>query len=310
MIARRTPRCPCSAVTRRLPLVLAVTALLLPVLSQAADAPPLRVVRVSSDDADSMRKRVAMLEGLCRTAQQLPPAPATPLTDAQINGVHVLEHEELFDGASWAEYVTRRLIVPDAAQGCRPVVYVARSATVERACQSRVRGGTASLDELSNAQQAAPAPEVVEQPVSRSRCEGRARDAEPAAATQAESAGFGTSCVWSGDRARSLLGAGPASATAGGGSSGAAATGFETCLYARLPRYPSPGRQRAVVLKTRSPEPEGQRGNAFQMEARVTANQRLASFSAGEPIAAQRFSRGAVEAFIHQPTKQALEPVR
>ena len=287
---------------RSMPALL-LLALTLPAVTACAEKkgeapPPIRVVRAGYGDVATLRDNIdASVQG-CYLIKKLPPVPTKLPSDATLAKLAVVEEEELFDGQMWAKYETRRSIGGDASQGCRLTLFVHRAATVERSCESRVRGQNELLGPMMDMENpSSAAPTVVDESLSALACKaGRGELDRQGVAS--EDAG-GARCQWTADVIAHKLGK---------TGSGAAPDAFDTCLYEKLPTYYFEGQGRPVVLKTRSGNPSmtGTDISKIFGEAAAPGNLKLIAFSDGGAIDGARFKRAAVDAFVKLPARTTV----
>lgn len=267
-----------------------------PAQAEAVEA-PLRVVRVGQPDLPGLRQFIDMSYEGCLAAKGRPPAPAPALPDSALAKLLVHEEEELFDGSKWAKYEVHRAVGADQANGCKLVVFHARSVQIENTCESSIDGMTATLSELMDPQgQGIPKPELRESKGTQPEC-GQPRHAIDVKGLRAEDAGQGAQCIWNAE-----LEARAAGAKNGGSPS------FDICLYSKRPFYYVKGYGRAVVLKARSSDRSltGAYIPAMAGQLAGYGNAKLVSLSDGQSIAADRFSRASAEAFLRQPVKTPI----
>jgi len=284
--------------------VLAATAL----VAAAVENPPIRVLRVGHGDVAAMKENIKMSVEGCRAVKKLPPGPVKLPSDETIAKLAVFEEEELFDGALWAKYETQRSIWADVHGNCQLALFVHRSASVERSCESRVRGQNALIGELVAFEGPPPPPPAVEEDkLSRLACDAKPRaidvqglPTEPVA---------GTSCVWHAEILGKMMSKIPAFAAKAKakGAAGKDKDAFDTCLYAARPNYAYEGQARPVILRTHSGHKSLTGLDMSKVFGEIAATDLTATeFSDGTPIPKAKFTRAAVESFVKQPTKTAI----
>ena len=278
--------------------------------SGAADAsdtgPALRIVRLGHGNVPAMRAGIARSVDACQVAQHLPQVTPRLPSDAQLAALAVIEQEELFDGQKWAEFDTQRQIGADASDGCKVALFATRHAVVEKTCVSRISGSTDVLGAMMDATSpSTEAPSINETPLSARPCTEKPRAIDVRGLPR-EDAG-GAACVWSSavvarDMAKSAAFASqPVPGSAGD------IGGFDMCLYAERPIASWQGVGRRVVLMTHVVLHAGTHDVADDFgEIAAFGNLRLVSFTPSASIADARFSRAAVDQFIHLPTRSAL----
>ena len=279
------------------------------IAAAAADTsapPPIRVLRIGHGRLPALKQNITVSVEACRAVKHLPGGPVNLPSDAVLSQLGLLETEELFDGARWAVYEVQRSIAADAANGCQLAMFVHRTATVEQACDWRVRGSNAAIGAMADFESPAPAaPEVQDDKLSAQSCSTRRRAADDSTAgLPIEDAGAAR-CVWSSALiARSMA---KAAALAGLAPSSADNRGADTCLYEKRPYYEGAGARRAVVLKTRG-ELRGASGVDITtiFGAAKAIEQQLSAFSDNQPIPAARFTRASVDAFVRLPAKASV----
>ncbi len=267
--------------------------------------PALRIVRVGHGNVPAMRAGVARSVDACQVAHHLQQAQPQLPSDAQLAQLAVVEQEELFDGQKWAEFDTQRQIGADAANGCQVALFAMRHAVVEKTCVSRVSGSTDLLGAMMDVTSpSAEAPSIDETALPSRPCTEKPRVVDLQGLPR-EDAG-GPACVWnSAVMAKAMakiaaFASQPAAPLADVG-------GFDICLYADRPTVYYQGYGRRVVLMSQTVRRAGSRDVGADFgEAAAMGNLRLASFTSSGSIADARFSRAAVDQFIHLPTKSAL----
>jgi len=283
--------------------VLAATAL----VAAAVENPPIRVLRVGHGDVAAMKDNIKMSVEGCRAVKKLPPGPVKLPSDETIAKLAVFEEEELFDGALWAKYETQRSIWADVRGNCQLALFVHRSASVERTCESRVRGQNALIGELVSFEGPPPPPPAVEEDkLGRLACDAKSHPIDvQGLPTEAVA---GTTCVWHADILGKMMSKIPAfAAKAKAKGTGKDKDAFDTCLYAGRPNYAYEGQARPVILRTHSGNKSMTGLDMSKVFGEIAATNLTATeFSEGTPISKAKFSRAAVESFIKQPTKTAI----
>ncbi len=267
----------------------------------------LRVVRVGHGNAAAMHDDIQVTVDACRLAKHMPPSAAKLPSDAVLSQMKVVEQEELFDGQKWAEFSTQRTIAADPSNGCTLAVFVHRDASAEKTCVSRVSGATTSLGEMTDPK--APAASVA-------KIDETALPAQPCAEHQKpldlaglprEDAGGGAQCVWNSAIAARKMAAIYTLMHKVPPPPKPDASGHDICLDADRPSVDFEGFRRVVVLATRTtPRKDGPNIENIIGETAAFGNLRLESLTASPSLPADRFSRSAVEQFLHLPSKTAL----
>ena len=265
----------------------------------------LRIVRVGHGNVPAMRSGIVRSVDACQVAKHLPQAQPQLPSDAQLAQLAVVEQEELFDGQKWAEFDTQRQIGADAASGCRVAMFVMRHAVVEKTCDSRISGSTDLLGAMMDVTApSAGAPSIDETALPSRPCTEKPRVVDLQGLPR-EDAG-GPACVWNSAvmaKAMAKIAAFASQPAAPAADVG----GFDICLYADRPTVYYQGYGRRVVLMSHTVRRAGGRDVGADFgEAAAMGNLRLASFTSSGSIADARFSRAAVDQFIHLPTKSAL----
>lgn len=275
-----------------------------PLAALAQDsATPVQLRRIGLGQPAGMKDPIGASVEACRAARQLPPGPVVLPPDAALARLVVHEEEEFFDGGRWASYVTQRSLRADPShRDCQLAVFVHRRVVIEQTCDSRLQGATPPIAELSDPTQPRPPTfELKRSAASRAGCGRKAKD-EDVAGLPVQDAN-GTPCVWSSDlQARMMRQAGLKAQ--GHDDNGA----FDTCVYLRQPSHVYQGHRRKIVLKTRGADRTLGGADLGQIigEAPAYSHQQLASFSAGAPVPAGRFTEALAEAFLKRPAKTAL----
>jgi hypothetical protein len=280
---------------------LATTAL----AAAAAENPPIRVLRIGHGDVATMKENIKMSVEGCRALKKLPPGPAKLPSDETIAKLAVFEEEELFDGALWAKYETQRSIWADVRGNCQLALFVHRSASVERSCESRVRGQNALIGELVAFEGPTPPPPSVEEDkLGRVACDAKPHPIDVQGLPTEPVAG--TSCVWHADILGKMMSKIPAFA-AKAKKAGKDKDAFDTCLYAARPNYAYEGQSRPVILRTHSGHKSLTGLDMSKVFGEIAATDLTATeFSDGTPIPKAKFTRATVESFVKQPTKTAI----
>jgi hypothetical protein len=298
---------PCAP--RAIVALFAAFALFTAIAAVAADTsapPPIRVLRVGHGRLPALKQNITASVEACRAVKHLPAGPVILPSDAVLSQIGLLETEELFDGARWAVYEVQRSIAADASNGCQLAMFAHRTATVEQACEWRIRGSNALIGAMVDFESPSPAaPQVQDDKLSAQSCSTRRRVSDDSTAGLPSEDAGGTRCVWSSAliaRSMAKVAALAAIAQRGGDDQGA-----DTCLYEKRPYYEVAGARRAVVLKTRGAL-RGSNGvdiTTIFGEAKAT-EQQLSAFSDSQPIPVARFTRASVDAFVRLPAKAAV----
>jgi hypothetical protein len=291
---------------------IAVVALLLPAVilpgcnsaAQAGSAPPIRVVRVGRPAIAPMKEVIAEMWTLCkagisgRLVTESPPLPS----DEYFSSFRAEETEELFDGKNKARYRTSRVISPDPKRDCALTIFIERVASIEHACRHRILGSTTPVVEFAPSG----TPATFEIDEEEAECFKAGPGApEQVAGVPSESAGS-TRCIW---QSKLLF---PESARTTPPSSEERNRETDVCLYARLPTYPFGDSRYPVILKVWQPPQLSSTAPQipkFSMAHLVLEEEPIA-FSDGDPIPPQRFTRVALESFLRQPSRMAVERSR
>jgi hypothetical protein len=273
---------------------------------QAYDTAPLRVVRSSHAQPEALKQWIVASMNHCAAELHLPAPPWPPGLNDEVLGRFVArQQEELFHGGEWALYETERSIAADVRNGCRLTVFTRRSAEAEHQCLTREGFANPPLGALMDA--AHPAEERVDPigPGPHRGCGLSKREIDVASLPKDRSGK--AACVWRTDVIGQRM-AGLAEKLGKGGGGGTRAAhqpgSFDSCLYAALPEYRSPGGRRAVVVKTETPALVGQTG--VTLHAPEQPGYELERLSDDQPIAPDRFSSAALKAFASQPSRSPL----
>jgi len=263
---------------------------------------PIHVHRVATGNVDGLKSAIGLSVQACRAAKQLPLGGQVQMpSDTYLGKLPVVETEEYFDGANHATYSTLRRVAADPASStCQLMLFLERSAWSGQICGNATSGNSTSVNKLLNYERPEP-PHVTVTNVAASRAGcGRSAKQYDVSGLPTEDAG-GAQCVWDSDViAKDLRKAGVA---AEGHKKGSPEADF--CLYARQPIYVHNGHHELVVLKS-SGSTEGDVLDQLLGENTAYLNDRLAGFTDGSPIPADRFSAASVRNFLAQPAKTPL----
>jgi hypothetical protein len=275
-----------------------------PLITLAQDSTtPVQLRRIGLGQPAGMKDPIGASVEACRAARQLPPGPVTLPPDTALAKLVVYEEEEFFDGGRWASYVTQRSVRADPShRECQVAVFVHRSVSIEQTCDSRLHGATPPIAELSDP--AGPRPPTFElrrSAASRAGCGRKAKDEDVTGLPVQDASG--TPCVWSSDLQAKMMRQAGLKAQ-GHDDQGA----FDTCVYLRQPSHVYQGHRRKIVLKTSGSDRTLSGADLAQIsgEAKAYSHQQLASFSAGTPVPAGRFTEASAEAFLKRPAKTGL----
>jgi len=275
---------------------------------------PLRVLRVSEVGDAAVEGVLAYanyLASSCQALLKLPQTGAQGLSRDDIRQVRWLEIEELFDGDRWVRYRTTRRVMVGSASQCQAFVWVMRDADLEVSCEGRVQASSGNRPDPAKPFEApVPQPHVdrAAPALPAAICPDRARHA-PVDGLEAVDAGLGQRCVWASDRVRAAL---PASLRA---AMPANRQGLDTCVALTWPDYQGPhGMSHPVHLRSQvfggQGDPSAARAAMTQSALDLQGNTRLAAFSQGVALPAERFTPAALEAFVRQPAKETFTGAR
>lgn len=285
-------------------LSLLPVALTLCVSAHAQDSTsPIYVKQVATGRLEGIKNSIELSVQACRSSKKLPlNAPIAMPPDSYLEKLLLVENEEYFDRANYAKYSTSRRVAanPNSAD-CKLMLFHRRHVWAGEVCASSgTGGGTTPITDLTDFENPKP-PAVtwLNEPASRAGCGKKAKSYD-IQGLPIEDAG-GARCVWQSDiLAKSMRAAG---LRAEGHKKDGKAADF--CLYEKQPLYVHNGHHELVVLKS-SGSTKDDVIDELTGESTAHLNHRLAAFSDGTPISADRFSRSAVQAFLSQP---AITPV-
>lgn len=292
--------------SRSVATALLAGSLLVPALAQEAkdSSNPLQLRRIGHGNVAGMKLNIGVSIEACRVAKKLPlNSPKQLPSDDFLAKLVVVEHEEFFDGARWAEYATQRSVLADPSSGdCKLALFASRGVRIEQTCESRYSAVMPTTQEMADPEN--PKPPVAEVSTGPGGSCRKKPKPLPTQGLPVQDAGDGTACVWWADAVAASMRA------AGLKAQGHDDKKLDFCLYARQPEYFWRGHTRQVALRS-SGSDQSLAGNDISEifgEARALSNQRLAELSDGRPISPERFSRAGAQAFLSQPAKTALKP--
>jgi hypothetical protein len=277
----------------------------------ACDAParaeqtrPIRVVRAARPDVAAMKKIIAGHWAGCRSSKdgRLASGPAPLPSDEYLAEFRAEESEDLFDGKWMANYHTSRIIHPDIDRDCAFAVYSSRTAYIEHACRSQIGGITTTIVDLLSGG----TPWNYELNEQKRECiSHRPGPPDDVSGLPSESAGTAR-CVW---QSKILA---PEATGPGSPSGEEKDRAPDSCLYAQMPTYPMGDSRYPVVLKARYLDSSSFAGTQILefFLAHLGLKEDLVSFSDGEAIPPQRFTRAAMESFLKQSGKTPIGTVR
>jgi hypothetical protein len=273
--------------------------------SAQGDNPPIHIKRVATGKVEGLKNFAEMTIDACRTAKKLPlNAPKILPPDRYFEELLVTEIDEYFDGSKYASYQTARRVSADPnSDDCKLALFLQYAAWTGELCKTSGFGGSSKgINDMTDYQQPAP-PAITwsKEPASASGCSKKPKPYDTKG-LRVEDAGLGAQCVWHSDIVAKTA------REAGLNFEGHKkdSKSYDLCLYERLPVYFVGGHKELLVLKTAA-STEADVMDQIHGESTAYANQRLADFSDGKPIAAEKFSSSAIEAFVSRPIKMALK---
>lgn len=290
----------------RLTVALLAASLLGPAIAQETkdSSNPLQLHRVGHGNVAGLKLNIGVSIEACRVAKKLPlNAPKELPSDEFLAKLRVVEYEEFFDGARWAEYATQRSVLADPSSGdCKLALFVSRGVRIEQTCESRYSAVMPTTQEMADPE--SPKPPVAEVSTGPAGSCRKKPKPLPTHGLPVQDAGDGTACVWWADAMAASMQA------AGLKAKGHDDKKLDFCLYAKQPEYFWRGHTRLVTLRSSSSDQSlaGNDTSDIFGEARGHSNQRLLALSDGHPISPERFSRSGAQAFLSQPAKTPLKP--
>jgi hypothetical protein len=294
-----------------------IAALLVPLGEARAgvEAPPIRFVTEIRPDVLRTLELLQSQQDLCRLEKeaqgQTVPVLSLP-TAAQVAAHVSVRAEHLLDGSWEAVYGVQSILAPDRDMGCKIRIYRQYRADVAQVCGAGWGGGAAANWQGSQQEpETAPKLEAREDESAfyktlpknglpkgvPTRCStANPKKVEDTRALAMATTQAGVACVWwDGLMRRDLAAIGKPMADDDGG-------GLRACVHPTLYYYPVRkvlNGNELLALKHTVRLPKGTEPNPLTPQ--VDGDMDAVVWEQGKPIAAERFSRAAVQAFIQQP---------